>query len=186
MCRMRRGAPVAAAARSSGTLLPLFAEPHMSFSCLPILKIFFPFCAAPCPQVFVSPCPCRAGYTPLHFGYLFSESRTAPGVSPRAAGPGPAGQRRRLLSLHGLRVQFLDFKPDVSDFPFVWSLSFLPEFLHPHFSQSGFAARPIASSFPSAFRFQGQYEAEGNALTKNAKDQPVEALRVSAQRDAAT
>lgn len=38
----------------------------------------------------------------------------------------------------------------------------------------------------SAFRFQGQYKAEENALTKNSKNQPVEVLLVSAQQDTTT
>lgn len=45
-----------------------------------------------------------------------------------------------------------------------------------------FAAHPSSSSSPSAFRFQGQYD----DLTKQAKNQPVEVLIISAQQDTAT
>lgn len=120
MCRMRRGAravvpllcgraaPVTAAARSSGTLLPLFAEPHTSFSCLPILKIIFPFCAAPRPQVRESvPMPGRV-YTASCWLSIFRVAHTArrlaassgAGASRAAtASPVPSWAPRAILGL---------------------------------------------------------------------------------------
>lgn len=87
----------------------------------------------------------------------------------------PARDGRCPLSLHEHHVQFLNFKPDVSDFLFTWSLSFLPQCLHWHFSQTRrLAARPSPSRFspPLGFRVsmsQGRTLSQRTLRTRQGK-----------------
>lgn len=54
-----------------------------------------------------------------------------------------------------------------------------PFFLHKFLSTGVLAAHPSSSSFPSAFGFQGQYEAEEKALTEMLKTSPETVAPIS-------